>query len=335
MKFLVTGAAGFVGYHVSERLLAQGHEVVGIDNLNAYYDVNLKLARLARLEAQPGFRFLRLELADRAAMAELFERERFARVIHLGAQAGVRYSLENPHAYADANLVGHLNVLEGCRQTGVEHLLYASSSSVYGLNRKTPFSTDDSVDHPVSLYAATKKANELMSHSYSHLYSLPTTGLRFFTVYGPWGRPDMALFKFTQAILAGKPIDVYNFGDMRRDFTYIDDISEAVVRLSGVIPSPNPAWTVETGSPAQSSAPYRVYNIGNSEPVQLTDFIHELEQALGVKAELNLLPLQPGDVLETSADTTALEAAIGFKPHTPLARGLREFVSWYRQFYRV
>ena len=333
MKVLITGAAGFIGFHVAERLLAQGHDVVGIDNLNDYYDVNLKLARLACIEAQSNFRFIKLELADRAAMAELFARERFERVIHLGAQAGVRYSIDNPHAYADANLVGHLNVLEGCRQNGVGHLLYASSSSVYGLNRKTPFSTSDSVDHPVSLYAATKKANELMSHSYAHLYDLPTTGLRFFTVYGPWGRPDMALFKFTQAILDGRPIDVYNHGDMRRDFTYIDDIAEAVVRLTEVIPQRNPVWTVETGTPAESSAPYRVYNIGNSQPVQLTEFIRQLEQALGVTAQMNLLPMQPGDVLETSADTSALEAAIGFKPRTELQVGLKQFVAWYRGYY--
>ena len=333
MKILITGTAGFIGFYVAERLLAQGHHVVGIDNLNDYYDVNLKRARLARIETQHNFRFLKLELADRAAMAELFARGRFERVIHLGAQAGVRYSIDNPHAYADANLVGHLNVLEGCRQNGVGHLLYASSSSVYGLNRKTPFSTSDSVDHPVSLYAATKKANELMSHSYAHLYDLPTTGLRFFTVYGPWGRPDMALFKFTQAILAGRPIDVYNQGDMRRDFTYIDDIAEAVVRLTEVIPQRNPEWTVETGTPAESSAPYRVYNIGNSQPVQLTEFIRQLEQALGVTAQMNLLPMQPGDVLETSADTSALESAIGFKPRTDLQVGLAQFVAWYRGYY--
>ena len=335
MKILITGAAGFIGFHVAERLLTQGHAVVGIDNLNDYYEVSLKQARLARIESRPNFRFLKLDLADRAAMAELFAREKFDRVIHLAAQAGVRYSIDNPHAYADANLVGHLNVLEGCRQTGVGHLLYASSSSVYGLNRKTPFSTSDSVDHPVSLYAATKKANELMSHSYAHLYGLPTTGLRFFTVYGPWGRPDMALFKFTQSILAGHPIDVYNQGDMRRDFTYIDDIAEAVVRLCGVIPQPNLGWTVESGSPADSSAPYRVYNIGNSQPIQLTEFIRELEQALGVQAKTNLLPMQPGDVLETSADTSALERVIGFKPHTKLSDGLARFVRWYRGYYPV
>ena len=333
MKMLVTGAAGFIGFHVSERLLAAGHQVVGIDNLNDYYDVRLKQARLDRLTPHPQFRFEKMDLADRAAIAALFAREGFERVIHLGAQAGVRYSLDNPHAYADANLVGHLNILEGCRHHQVGHLLYASSSSAYGLNRKTQFSTDDNVNPPMSLYPATKKANELMSHSYAHLYGLPVTGLRFFTVYGPWGRPDMALFKFTKAILEGQPIDVYNFGDMLRDFTYIDDIAEAVVRLSDVIPQPNPAWTVETGTPADSSAPYRVYNIGNSQPVKLTTFIGELETALGVKAQMNLLPLQPGDVLETSADTSALEATIGFKPSTELAHGLARFVAWYRDFY--
>lgn len=333
MHYLVTGAAGFIGFHVAERLLAAGHQVTGLDNLNDYYDVNLKLSRLALLQINPAFRFLKGDLADRNLIAQLFVDGQFQRVIHLGAQAGVRYSLDNPHAYADANLVGHLNILEGCRQHKIEHLLYASSSSVYGLNRKTPFSTTDSVDHPVSLYAATKKANELMSHSYAHLYGLPCTGLRFFTVYGPWGRPDMALFKFTKAILAGQPIDVYNFGEMKRDFTFIDDIAEAIIRLADVIPESNPAWTVETGSPAESSAPYRVYNIGNSQPVELKTFIHELELALGIPAKMNLLPLQPGDVLETSADTSALEAVIGFKPQTPLASGLARFVSWYRTFY--
>ncbi len=335
MHYLVTGMAGFIGFHVAERLLAAGHQVTGLDNLNDYYDVNLKLSRLALLQAKPAFNFVQGDLADRSLVASLFAQEQFQRVIHLGAQAGVRYSLENPHAYADANLVGHLNILEGCRQQKIEHLLYASSSSVYGLNRKTPFSTDDSVDHPVSLYAATKKANELMSHSYAHLYGLPCTGLRFFTVYGPWGRPDMALFKFTKSILAGQPIDVYNFGEMKRDFTFIDDIAEAIIRLADVIPQPNAAWTVESGSPAESSAPYRVYNIGNSQPVELKTFIHELEKALGVPAQMNLLPLQPGDVLETSADTSALEAVIGFKPQTPLAQGLGQFVRWYRAFYSV
>ncbi|GGD19370.1 NAD-dependent epimerase [Franconibacter daqui] len=335
MKFLVTGAAGFIGFHVSERLLAAGHQVIGIDNLNDYYDVNLKYARLNLIENHPNFRFQKLDLADRQGMADLFASEKPQRVIHLAAQAGVRYSLENPHAYADANLVGHLNVLEGCRHHQVEHLLYASSSSVYGLNRKMPFSTDDSVDHPVSLYAATKKANELMSHTYSHLYGLPTTGLRFFTVYGPWGRPDMALFKFTKAIVEDKRIDVYNHGKMRRDFTYIDDIAEAIVRLQDVIPQADPKWTVETGSPATSSAPYRVYNIGNSSPVELMDYISALEKALGKEAQKNMMPIQPGDVLETSADTTALYDAIGFKPHTLVEEGVKRFVEWYKAFYQV
>ncbi|WP_337027288.1 NAD-dependent epimerase [Pantoea eucalypti] len=335
MNFLVTGAAGFIGFHVSQRLLAAGHQVVGIDNLNDYYDVNLKHARLNLIKANPGFTFLEMDLADRDAMASLFGQNRFQRVIHLGAQAGVRYSIENPHAYADANLIGHLNILEGCRHHKIEHLLYASSSSVYGLNRKMPFSTEDSVDHPVSLYAATKKANELMSHTYSHLYQLPTTGLRFFTVYGPWGRPDMALFKFTRAMIAGEAIDVYNQGQMKRDFTYIDDIAEAIVRLQDVIPQKDDHWTVETGSPATSSAPYRVYNIGNSQPVTLMSYIEAIEKALGITANKNLMPMQPGDVLETSADTSALFEAIGFKPQTGVEEGVKKFVDWYRDFYSV
>ncbi|BEL94854.1 MULTISPECIES: NAD-dependent epimerase [Serratia] len=335
MKFLVTGAAGFIGYHVAERLLTAGHQVVGIDNLNDYYDVGLKTARLDRLADKPGFRFIKLDLADREGMAALFAGHQFQRVIHLGAQAGVRYSLVNPLAYADANLIGHLNVLEGCRHNKVEHLLYASSSSVYGLNRKLPFATEDSVDHPVSLYAATKKANELMSHSYSHLYGLPTTGLRFFTVYGPWGRPDMALFKFTKAILAGESIDVYNHGEMHRDFTYIDDIAEAIVRLQAVIPQADPSWTVEQGSPATSSAPYHVYNIGNSAPVKLMEYISALEQALGVTARKNMLPMQPGDVMDTSADTEELYRDIGFKPETSVEEGVKRFVDWYKAFYQV
>lgn len=335
MKFLVTGAAGFIGLHVSERLLAAGHQVIGIDNLNDYYDVNLKQARLDLLAPHSSFRFDKIDLADRNAMAELFATEKFDRVIHLAAQAGVRYSIDNPHAYADSNLVGHLNVLEGCRHNKVGHLLYASSSSVYGLNRKLPFSTDDSVDHPISLYAATKKANELMSHTYSHLYGLPTTGLRFFTVYGPWGRPDMALFKFTRAIVEGKSIDVYNHGQMRRDFTYIDDIAEAIVRLQDVIPQVDTEWTVEQGSPATSSAPYRVYNIGNSNPVTLMDYITALETSLGKVAQKNMLPMQPGDVLETSADTQALYEVIGFKPQTAVNDGVQRFVDWYKAFYKV
>lgn len=333
MKYLVTGAAGFIGFHVTQRLLAAGHQVVGLDNLNDYYDVNLKLARLDLINAHPEFSFVKCDLADREGIAELFRSQGFQRVIHLAAQAGVRYSLENPLAYADSNLIGHLNILEGCRHHQIEHLLYASSSSVYGLNRKMPFSTDDSVDHPVSLYAATKKANELMSHTYSHLYGIPTTGLRFFTVYGPWGRPDMALFKFTRAMLAGDKIDVYNHGQMRRDFTYIDDIAEAIFRLQDVIPQADNDWTVESGSPATSSAPYRVYNIGNSQPVTLMAYIDALEKALGQVAEKNMLPMQPGDVMETSADTTALYNTIGFKPTTSVEEGVASFVRWYKAFY--
>ncbi|EML2250158.1 TPA: NAD-dependent epimerase [Klebsiella aerogenes] len=333
MKFLVTGAAGFVGFHVSQRLLAAGHTVVGVDNMNDYYDVNLKQARLDLLDF-PLFSFVRLDIADRIGMEELFADEKFDRVIHLAAQAGVRYSLENPHAYAEANLTGFLNILEGCRHTKVQHLVYASSSSVYGLNRKMPFSTDDSVDHPVSLYAATKKANELMAHTYAHLYGLPTTGLRFFTVYGPWGRPDMALFKFTKAMLQGQSIDVYNYGKMKRDFTYIDDIVEAVVRVQDVIPQPAPSWTVETGTPATSSAPYRVYNIGNSSPVELMDYITALEEAMGMEAKKNMMPMQPGDVLETSAETQPLYDLVGFRPQTSVKQGVKNFVEWYKAYYK-
>ena len=334
MKFLVTGAAGFICFHTCKRLLEAGHEVVGLDNMNDYYDVNLKQARLDLLQS-PLFSFHKIDLADREGIARLFANEKFNRVIHLAAQAGVRYSLENPFAYADANLIGYLNILEGCRHNNVEHLLYASSSSVYGLNRKMPFSTEDSVDHPVSLYAATKKANELMAHTYSHLYGIPTTGLRFFTVYGPWGRPDMALFKFTKAMLEGKSIDVYNYGKMKRDFTYIDDIVEAVVRMQDIIPQPNPEWTVETGSPADSSAPYRVYNIGNSSPVELMDYITALEEALGMVAEKNMMPIQPGDVLETSADTRPLYDAVGFRPQTTVSQGVKNFVDWYKAYYKA
>lgn len=334
MIYLVTGAAGFIGFHVCVRLLKAGHQVVGIDNLNDYYDVSLKQARLDRLQS-PQFRFHKIDLADRSAITNLFASENIERVIHLAAQAGVRYSIENPHAYAESNLMGHLNILEGCRHHKVQHLLYASSSSVYGLNRKMPFSTDDSVDHPVSLYAATKKANELMSHTYSHLYGLPTTGLRFFTVYGPWGRPDMALFKFTKAILEGKSIDVYNYGKMKRDFTYIDDIVEAIIRLQDVIPEANSEWTVETGSPATSSAPYRVYNIGNSAPVELMDYITALEEALGIEAKKTMMPMQAGDVLETSAETQPLYDLVGFRPQTSVQDGVKNFVDWYREFYKA
>lgn len=334
MKFLVTGAAGFIGFHVSQRLLESGHTVVGIDNMNDYYDVNLKQARLELLDS-PSFSFIRLDIADRLGMEKLFVEEKFNRVIHLAAQAGVRYSLDNPHAYADANLMGFLNILEGCRHNNVQHLVYASSSSVYGLNRKMPFSTDDSVDHPVSLYAATKKANELMAHTYAHLYGIPTTGLRFFTVYGPWGRPDMALFKFTKAMLEGNEIDVYNYGKMKRDFTYIDDIAEAVVRIQNIIPQADPNWTVESGSPATSSAPFRVYNIGNSSPVELMDYITALEEALGMEAKKNMMPMQPGDVLETSAETQPLYDIVGFKPQTTVKEGVKNFVDWYKEYYKV
>ncbi len=333
MKYLVTGAAGFIGANVSKRLCAMGHEVVGIDNLNDYYDVGLKLARLAPLEALSNFRFIKQDLADREGIATLFAQQGFQRVIHLAAQAGVRYSLDNPLAYADSNLVGHLTILEGCRHHKIEHLVYASSSSVYGLNQKMPFSTEDSVDHPISLYAATKKANELMSHTYSHLYQLPTTGLRFFTVYGPWGRPDMALFKFTKAILAGETIDVYNHGDLSRDFTYIDDIVEGIIRVQDKPPSSTPDWHVETGTPANSSAPYRVFNIGNGSPVQLLDFITALERALGIEAKKQFLPMQPGDVHSTWADTEDLFKAVGYKPQVDINTGVGRFVEWYRAFY--
>ncbi|MEP9923995.1 NAD-dependent epimerase [Klebsiella sp. GN_Kp190] len=333
MKVLVTGAAGFIGFHVSKRLIQMGHRVVGVDNVNDYYETSLKETRLSFLKS-PYFSFHKMDLADRENISNIFVEDKFDRVIHLAAQAGVRYSIDNPNVYADSNLVGFLNILEGCRHNNVEHLLYASSSSVYGLNRKMPFSTEDSVDHPVSLYAATKKANELMAHTYSHLYGIPTTGLRFFTVYGPWGRPDMALFKFTKAMLEGKSIDVYNYGKMKRDFTYIDDIVEAIVRIQDIIPQPNPEWTVETGSPADSSAPYRVYNIGNSSPVELMDYITALEEALGMVAEKNMLPIQPGDVLETSADTKQLYDIVGFKPQTSVKQGVQSFVEWYKAYYK-
>ncbi|WP_419205137.1 NAD-dependent epimerase [Photobacterium leiognathi] len=333
MKYLVTGVAGFIGSAVTERLCAQGHQVVGIDNLNDYYDVSLKQARLARI-AHPNFTFIELDLADRDGIANLFAEQQVNRVIHLAAQAGVRYSIDNPLAYADSNLVGHLTILEGCRHNKVEHLVYASSSSVYGLNHKTPFNTTDSVDHPISLYAATKKSNELMAHTYSHLYGVPTTGLRFFTVYGPWGRPDMALFKFTNAIMEGKEIDVYNHGDMRRDFTYIDDIVEGVMRIQDVIPQPNADWTVEAGSPATSSAPYRVYNIGHGSPVKLMDYIEALEEALGIEAKKNFMDMQPGDVYMTYADTEDLFKATGYKPQVKVKEGVKAFVDWYREYYQ-
>lgn len=333
MKILLTGAAGFIGMTTALRLLARGDQVVGLDNLNDYYDVNLKQARLQRLLRLPGFHFVKLDVNDRPGMAELFATERFERVIHLAAQAGVRYSLQNPQAYIDSNIVGFMNVLEGCRQTSVQHLVYASSSSVYGGNTHMPFSEHDGVDHPVSLYAATKKANELMAHTYSHLYGLPTTGLRFFTVYGPWGRPDMALFLFTKAILQGRPIEVFNHGQMQRDFTFVDDIVEGVVRVLDRVACPYPTYDASVADPATSSAPYRVFNIGNNQPVALLDFIACLEEALGQKADKKLLPLQPGDVPATYADTRALDEWVGFVPATPISQGVARFVAWYRDYY--
>ena len=335
MRVLVTGAAGFIGSHLSERLLARGDEVLGYDNLNAYYDPALKEARLARLMPQDGFSFVRASLEDRAALEAAFDDFKPQRVVNLAAQAGVRYSLENPHAYIDSNIVGFLNILEACRHRGIEHLVYASSSSVYGANRKLPFAVEDSVDHPVSLYAASKKANELMAHTYSHLFGLPTTGLRFFTVYGPWGRPDMALFLFTKKILAGEPIDVFNHGHHTRDFTYVDDIVEGVIRTLDRVPGPDPAYDPLAPNPASSLAPYRVYNIGNHQPVQLLRYIEVLEDCLGRKAEKRLLPMQPGDVPDTEADVEALRRDTGYSPATPIETGVRRFVEWYRAFYDV
>lgn len=335
MRILLTGAAGFIGMHTALALLARDDEVVGLDNLNDYYEVGLKEARLARLTGHPNFRFVKLDLADRPGMAELFTREKPQRVVHLAAQAGVRYSLKNPHAYVDSNLTGFVNILEGCRHGAVEHLVYASSSSVYGGNVKMPFSEHDPVDHPVSLYAATKKANELMAHTYSHLYALPTTGLRFFTVYGPWGRPDMAYFLFTRAILEGRPIDVYNHGQMRRDFTYIDDIVRGVLGALDKPAEPDPRFDPALPDPATSNAPYRVFNIGNHQPVELLDFIAALENALGRKATLNFLPMQDGDVPATYADTSELAALTGFAPATPVQEGVERFVDWYKAHYHV
>jgi UDP-glucuronate 4-epimerase len=333
MKILVTGAAGFIGFHLSKRFLERGDEVVGLDSLNDYYDVNLKKARLSQLEGQPKFRFVKLDLADREGMAQLFAREKFQRVVNLAAQAGVRYSIENPHAYVDSNVVGFVNLLEGCRHHGVEHLVFASSSSVYGLNTKMPFSVHHNVDHPISLYAATKKANELMAHTYAHLYGLPTTGLRFFTVYGPWGRPDMALFKFTKAILEDQPIDVYNRGQMRRDFTYIDDIVEGVVRTLDKMPEPNTVWSSDAPDPSTSPAEYRLYNIGNNNPVELMQYIETLEKALGKTAKKHMLPMQAGDVPATYADVDDLEREVGFKPRTSIEDGIGRFVNWYKRYH--
>jgi UDP-glucuronate 4-epimerase len=332
-KILVTGTAGFIGFHLAKALLAKGEQVIGLDNVNAYYSVQLKRDRLAQLEGLPGYTTIEMDLADQSAMRTLFAEQRFERVIHLAAQAGVRYSLTHPEAYIDSNLVGFMNILEGCRHAGVGHLLYASSSSVYGSNKRQPFSIHDNVDHPVSLYAATKKANELMAHTYSHLYGLPTTGLRFFTVYGPWGRPDMALYIFTKAIFEGRPIDVFNHGKMKRDFTYVDDIVEALVRLVDTIASPNPDYDPLKPDPGSSQAPYRVYNIGNNQPVELKRFIEVLEQCIGHEAKKNFLDLQPGDVEETYADVSDLERMIDFRPATSIETGIAKFVNWYRAYH--
>ncbi len=335
MRVLVTGAAGFIGMHVAERLLARGDEVVGLDNLNPYYDPALKRARLQRLQAYSRFRFVKLDLADREGMERLFAEGNFDAVVHLAAQAGVRYSLDHPHPYVDSNVTGFLHILEGCRHHPVRHLVYASTSSVYGLNGKMPFSVHDAVNHPISLYAATKKANELMAHAYAHLFGIPTTGLRFFTVYGPWGRPDMALFKFTKAILEDRPIEVYNHGNMQRDFTYIDDIVEGVVRVLDRPPAPNEGWDPESPDPATSPAPWRIYNIGASRPVRLMDFIEALEEALGKKAKKKLLPMQPGDVPATWADVSDLARDFGYAPRVSVKEGVRRFVAWYRDYYGV
>jgi len=335
MSILVTGTAGFIGFHLSRRLLADGVNVVGLDNLNDYYDVKLKEDRLAILSRADNFTFVNLDLVDSVAMAELFKINTFQQVVNLAAQAGVRYSLENPKAYVDSNLSGFLNILEGCRHNQIKHLVYASSSSVYGLNTRMPFSVHDNVDHPLSLYAASKKANELMAHSYSHLYQIPVTGLRFFTVYGPWGRPDMALFLFTKAILQGEPIKVFNHGQMERDFTYIDDIVEGIVRLLPTLPQSNPDWNGADPDPSSSPAPYRLYNIGNHSPVKLLDFIAMIEKSLGCEARKEFLPMQPGDVPATYADVEDLSRAVGFSPETPLEQGIEEFVKWYRSYYKV
>jgi UDP-glucuronate 4-epimerase len=335
MKILVTGAAGFIGSHVCQALLKRGDDVVGLDNLNDYYDVNLKRARLERLRANNNFSFEKMDLVDRQGMEVLFKKSGFQRVIHLAAQAGVRYSISHPHIYVDSNVTGTLHVLEGCRHHRVEHLVYASTSSVYGANTKMPFSVHDNVDHPLSLYAATKKANELMAHTYADLYQLPVTGLRFFTVYGPWGRPDMALFLFAKAMLAGEPIDVFNHGHHKRDFTYIDDIVNGVVAASDTVATPNPEWSSDHPDPGTSRAPYRLYNIGNQQPVELLRYIEVLEDCLGIKAEKNLLPLQPGDVPDTCADVEDLVRDVGYRPATPVEEGVRRFVEWYRDYYRI
>lgn len=350
MKVLVTGAAGFIGYHVAQRLIARGDEVVGLDSINDYYDPSVKYARLARAgiscdsiaygklagsETATNYRFTQMKLEDKPSIEKVFAEQKFDKVCHLAAQAGVRYSLINPQAYIDSNIVGFIHILEQCRHHDVKHLAYASSSSVYGLNESMPFSTSHNVDHPVSLYAASKKSNELMAHCYSHLFGLPTTGLRFFTVYGPWGRPDMALFLFTKAILANKPVDVFNYGQMQRDFTYIDDIVEGIVRVIDRAAQGNPAWTGKSPDPSCSKAPYKVYNIGNSSPVKLMDFIEAIEKALGRKAQKNLLPLQAGDVPSTWADVSDLTEDLGYKPNTPIQEGVNRFIAWYKEFYQI
>ena len=334
-KILVTGAAGFIGFHLADKLLARGDEVIGIDNLNDYYDVSLKKDRLAELEGKNNFHFEKIELSDRSKIESLFVEFQPEKVVHLAAQAGVRYSLQNPHTYIDSNLVGTANILEGCRHNGVKHLVFASSSSVYGANKKQPFSVSDNVDHPLSLYAATKKSNELMVHSYSHLYNIPATGLRFFTVYGPWGRPDMAMFIFTKAILEERELKVFNYGKMRRDFTYIDDIVDGIIRVLDKIPQPNPNWSALNPDPSISSAPYKIYNIGNNKPVELLHFIEVIEASTGKKAIKNLLPLQPGDVIETYADIEDLTRDTGFTPQTPIEVGIPRFVDWYRSYYKI
>ena len=335
MKVLVTGAAGFIGAFTAKQLLERGDTVVGLDNFNDYYDVSLKEARAALLESFDGFRMVRIDLQDRGAMEALFEKEKFDKVVHLAAQAGVRYSIENPHSYIDSNIVGTLHILEGCRHNSVEHLVYASSSSVYGANTTMPFSIHQNVDHPLALYGATKKANELMAHTYANLYNLPTTGLRFFTVYGPWGRPDMALFMFTKNIIEGKPIDVFNYGNHRRDFTYIDDIVEGVIRTMDNTATLNESWDPANPDPGTSRAPYRIYNIGNQQPVELMHYIEVIEECVGRKAEKNLLPLQDGDVPDTWADTEDLAADVGYQPSTPVEEGIKNFVDWYLEFYDV
>lgn len=334
-NILVTGAAGFIGFHLCQKLLAKGDNVIGLDNLNDYYDVQLKKDRLFHLQESPKFSFYKLDLSDRKGIEQLFVNQSFDIVVNLAAQAGVRYSLTNPHAYVDSNIVGFINLLEGCRYSEIKHLVFASSSSVYGANTRVPFSVQNSVDHPISLYAATKKANELMAHTYSHLYGLPVTGLRFFTVYGPWGRPDMALFNFTKAILTEQPINVFNYGKMRRDFTYIDDIVEGIVRIMENVPQPNTDWSGECPDPATSQAPYRIYNVGNNQPIELLHLITVLESCLGKNAKKNLLPLQPGDLLETCACVDDLVQDIGFKPNTPIEIGVERFVTWYREYYQT